>query len=60
MKKIRFMLEYGCSPIWVYNNNSLKGIFYKKIVRHKQKSQRVRPLALFVGVTRMEYIISFH
>ncbi len=26
MKKIRFMLEYGCSPIWVYNNNSLIGV----------------------------------
>ncbi len=26
MKKIRFMLEYGCSPIWVYDNNSLIGV----------------------------------
>lgn len=26
MKRIRFMLEYGCSPIWVYDNNSLIGV----------------------------------
>lgn len=23
MKKIRFMLEYGCSPIWVLNDDTL-------------------------------------
>ena len=37
MKKLRFMLEYGCSPVWVLNDDSLINVGLPEDLSKNQK-----------------------